>query len=136
MSSVILKTATRYLAPLLLLFSFFTLLRGHNDPGGGFIGGLVAAAGLALYAIAYDVDSARQMLHVDPIKLVATGLLIAVSSAIPAWLAGDPFMTGQWDTKTELPVLGKLGTPFMFDVGVYLVVIGITLMIIFSLMEE
>lgn len=136
MISVILSTATRYLAPLMLLFSFYTLLRGHNDPGGGFIGGLVAAAALALYAIAYDADRARHLLAIDPIRLIASGLLIAVLSGIPAWIAGDPFMTGQWDSSVEFPVLGKVGTPFVFDVGVYLVVIGITLIIILSLMEE
>ena len=135
MTSLILSTATRYLLPLLLLFSIFLLLRGHNEPGGGFVGGLVAAAAFALYAIAHGVTEARQTLRLLPRTLVGLGLLVAVGSGLVSLLLGQPFMTGLWDTRT-VPVLGKLGTPLLFDVGVYLVVIGITLLIIFTLAEE
>ncbi len=68
MTSLILSTATRYMLPLLLLFSIFLLLRGHNEPGGGFVGGLVAAAAFALYAIAFDVATARRTLGVETLK--------------------------------------------------------------------
>jgi len=135
MTSLILSTATRYLLPLLLLFSFFLLLRGHNDPGGGFAGGLVAAAAFALYAIAHGVAAARRVLPATPQTLIGGGLLVAVSSGLLPVLLGQPFMTGLWD-KRSVPVIGKLGTPLLFDLGVYLVVIGITLLIIFSLAEE
>jgi len=135
MTSLILSTATRYLLPLLLLFSIFLLLRGHNEPGGGFAGGLVAAAAFALYAIAHNVADARRVLRIDPRLLVGLGLLTALSSGLIGLLAGYPFMTGLWSTRS-LPVLGKVGTPLLFDLGVYLVVIGITLLIIFSLAEE
>jgi multicomponent Na+:H+ antiporter subunit B len=135
LSSLILSTATRYILPLMLLFSVFLLLQGHNEPGGGFVGGLVAAAAFSLYAFAFRVERARQALRVDPRQLIGVGLLIAVSSAIISLLAGYPFMTGLWG-KTPLPVLGKLGTPFLFDVGVYIVVVGVTLTIIFSLAES
>jgi multicomponent Na+:H+ antiporter subunit B len=135
MTSLILSTATRYLLPLLLLFSIFLLLRGHNDPGGGFAGGLVAAAAFALYAIANGVAAARRVLSVTPGTLIGGGLLVAVSSGLLPVLLGQPFMTGLWD-KRPIPVIGKLGTPLLFDLGVYLVVIGITLLIIFSLAEE
>ena len=63
---MILSTATRYLLPLLLMFSIFLLLRGHNEPGGGFVGGLVAGAALALYAMALGLPSARQVLGIEP----------------------------------------------------------------------
>ena len=66
MRSIVLRTATGYLLPLLLLFSVFALLRGHNEPGGGFVGGLIAAAAYALYAVGYDVESARKILQVNP----------------------------------------------------------------------
>lgn len=135
LNSMILSTATRYLLPLLLIFSIFLLLRGHNEPGGGFVGGLVAAAALALYAIALGYKTAKHLLYVDPQRLIYAGLLIAVISGFPALLTGQEFMTGLWSTQ-EIPVLGKLGTPFLFDVGVYFVVIGVTLTIIFALMEE
>ena len=135
MTSLILSTATRYLLPLLLLFSIFLLLRGHNEPGGGFAGGLVAAAAFALYTIAHNVTTAQKVLRVKPRTLIAAGLLVAVSSGLISLLAGYPFMTGLWSSQTLL-ALGKVGTPLLFDIGVYLVVIGITLLIIFSLAEE
>lgn len=127
-TSVILQTATRFFQPLLLLFSFFLLLAGHNEPGGGFAGGLVAAAALILHALAYGVESARRALGVDPRTLIGAGLLVAASSGIWAVLAGRPLLTGLWR--------GGLGTPLLFDAGVYLVVIGGTLLMVFALMEE
>jgi multicomponent Na+:H+ antiporter subunit B len=133
--SLILSTATRYLLPLLLLFSVFLLLRGHNEPGGGFVGGLVAAAAFALYAIAFDVQAARGILKVDPRVLIGVGVLTAASSGALSLLSGKPFLTALW-LKQPLPVFGKVGTPVLFDLGVYLLVLGVTLMIIFALVEE
>ena len=95
-TSPIFRTAARLLMPLLLLFSVFLLLRGHNEPGGGFVGGLVAAAAFALYAIAYGVERARRALLVKPLTLLGAGLLIALASGVPAVLRGQPFMTAQW----------------------------------------
>ena len=136
MSSLILSTATRYLLPLLLLFSIFLLLRGHNDPGGGFVGGLVAAAALALYGLAFGPVEARRLLKVEPRRLIGIGLLLALSSGLVAVLfLGRPFMTGVWST-IELPALGKPGTPLLFDLGVYLVVVGVTLTILVALSED
>ncbi len=135
MHSMILSTATRYLLPLLLMLSVFLLLRGHNEPGGGFVGGLVAGAALALYAMALGLRPARQVLGIDPRTLIYFGLLAAALSGLPALFGGLEFMTGLWSAQA-LPVIGKLGTPLLFDVGVYLVVIGITLTIIFALMEN
>lgn len=135
MDSVVLRTAIRYLLPLLLLFSVFALLRGHNEPGGGFVGGLVASSAFALYAIAFDVERARQLLPGSPRRLIGLGLLIAAFSGMIGVLVGEPFMTAQWDNR-PIPVIGKLGTPLLFDIGVYLTVIGVVLTIIFALAEE
>ncbi|WP_322791567.1 Na+/H+ antiporter subunit B [Bellilinea sp.] len=135
MGSIILYLAARYLMPLLMVFSVFLLIRGHNEIGGGFVGGLVAAAAFILYAIANNVQAARRILRVQPRTLVAAGLLVALLSGLIGWLSGKPFMTGLW-LKDPLPVIGKIGTPLMFDVGVYLVVIGVTLLIIFTLAED
>jgi multicomponent Na+:H+ antiporter subunit B len=136
MSSLILSTATRYLLPLLLLFSVFLLLRGHNDPGGGFVGGLVAAAALALYGLAFTSSQARRFLNIEPRYLIGIGLLIALSSGLIAvFWQGAPFMTGVWGT-TELPAVGKPGTPLLFDLGVYLVVVGVALTILLALAED
>lgn len=133
--SLILSTAARYLFPLLLLFSVFLLLRGHNEPGGGFVGGLVAAAAFSLYAIAEGVATARRLLAVDSRALIGLGLLVAASSGIVSLAMGQPFMTGVWG-NTPVPLLGKVGTPLLFDLGVYLVVVGVTLTIVFTLAEE
>lgn len=133
MSSLILCTATRFLLPLLLMFSVFLMLRGHNDPGGGFAGGLVAAAAFTLYAIAFDVPTTRRALRVDPRSFIGTGLLIALSSGIPPLLANKPFLTGLWFYLPGTKV--KIGTPLFFDIGVYLVVFGIALTIILALAE-
>lgn len=134
MRSLILQTATRLLVPLMLLFSVFLLLRGHNAPGGGFVGGLVAAAAVALYAIAEGVVAARQLLRMDPRTLIATGLGVAALSSVLPLLGGKVFFTGLWlAARGNQPVAG---TPLVFDVGVYLVVVGVTVTIIFSLAEE
>ena len=137
MSSIILRSATRYLFPILMLFSIFLLLRGHNEPGGGFIGGLLGATSFALYALAYDVPHARNMLRVDPHVLLGVGLLMAAGSGLFAMVLGEPYLTAQWWEWT-VPVLGevKINTPLIFDIGVYLTVVSVVLMIIFALAEE
>lgn len=138
MVSIILRTATRFLITLLLLFSLFLLFRGHNEPGGGFAAGLVVAAAFALYAIAYDIQAARSALRVDSRTLVAIGLLLTVASGLHGMvLGGDPFLTGQWG-EINLPGFEKIsiGTPLIFDIGVYITVIGTVLTIILALQEE
>ena len=134
MTSLILSTAARLLLPLLLLFSVFLLLRGHNEPGGGFVGGLVAAAAFALYALAAGVGPARAALRVNTQTVIAAGLLLAGASVALPLLAGRPAMTGLW-LPQALPIVGKVGTPFLFDVGVYLTVSGVTLRIILHMAE-
>ena len=137
MMSLILRTATGFLVTLFLLFSIFLLLRGHNEPGGGFVGGLVAASAFALYAIAYDPAAARRMLRIDPHVFIGAGLLTAAGSGLVSLAQGQPFMTGRWG-YLPVPGLGKLelGTPLFFDIGVYLVVLGVSLIIILTLAEE
>jgi multicomponent Na+:H+ antiporter subunit B len=134
--SLILRTTTRYLTPLLLIFSVFLFWRGHNQPGGGFAGGLVAAAPFALFSIAFGAAEARRVLYVEPHVLIGTGLLTALVSGVIGMLGGNPFLTGTWG-YLRLPGTDPLdlGTPLLFDLGVYLVVIGVTLSIIFALEE-
>lgn len=137
MNSLILQTATRYLIDLLLLFSIFLLLRGHNEPGGGFVGGLAAAAAFVLYTLAFDVASARKLLRIDPHVLIGIGLMIAIVSGLVRLVLGDAFLTGEWFKWNVLNAFElELGTPLFFDIGVYLVVLGVTLLIVFSLFEE
>jgi multicomponent Na+:H+ antiporter subunit A len=130
-TSPIFRTAARLLMPLLLLFAAFLLWRGHNEPGGGFVGGLVAAAAFSLYLMAFGVRRTRRALFVKPMTLLGVGLLVALGSSIPAVVRGLPFLTAQWVTD---PL--TLGTPMLFDIGVFLVVTGVVLMMIFSLAES
>jgi multicomponent Na+:H+ antiporter subunit B len=136
-TSLILATATRVILPIAFLLSVFLLVRGHNAPGGGFIGGLVAAAAFALYAMASDVESARRLLRIDPHSLVGGGLLLALGSGVAGLLVGRPLMTGLW-AEVAVPGLGKIkvGTPLAFDLGVYLLVLGVVLMIVLTLSED
>ncbi len=136
MNSLILRTATRFLTGLLLLFSIFLLLRGHNEPGGGFIGGLVGASSFALYGLAANPSLARRALVFDTRSFIAIGLIILSLTAVFPMLYGEPVLTGLWG---EIDVLGQaveFGTPLFFDIGVYLVVVGVTLTIILSISEE
>ncbi len=135
MQSLILSTTIRLLMPLLLMFSVFLLLRGHNEPGGGFVGGLVAAAAFALYSLAHGAEAGRKMLRIEPRLLVAAGLMTALVSGMLPFITGQPFLTALW-SKLPMPIIGHAGSPLLFDAGVYLVVSGMSLLIIFSLMEE
>ena len=135
MTSSILQTAVRLLMPLLLLFAVFLLLRGHNQPGGGFVGGLVVAASFVLYSIAFGVEAARRALLVRPSTLLGVGLLVALVSGLPAVAAGHAFMTALWTTVAAGSMAIAVGTPLLFDVGVFLAVIGVVLTIVFTLAE-
>jgi multisubunit Na+/H+ antiporter MnhB subunit len=121
--------------PLLLLFALFLLLRGHNQPGGGFVGGLVVAASFVLYSIAFGVDAARRALLVRPSTLLGIGLLVALVSGLPGVAVGRPFMTAIWTTVGTGSTALDVGTPLVFDIGVFLAVIGVVLTIVFTLAE-
>ena len=135
MTSSILQTGARALMPLLLLFAVFLLLRGHNQPGGGFVGGLVVALSFVLYSIAFGVDASRRALLVSPSTLLGVGPLVALTSGLPAVLMGRPFLTAQWAELSVGGTVVAVGTPLVFDVGVFLAVIGVVLTIVFTLAE-
>ena len=133
--SLILRTAARLLLVLLLVLSVFVLLRGHNEPGGGFIGGLLAAGGVAIYQLACGVTRARRLVRIDPRALAGAGLLTAIVAGVAAMVRGQAFLTGLW-SAWALPGVGKLGTPLLFDLGVFLLVLGSVLTVLFTLDEE
>ena len=135
MTSSILQTAVRVLMPLLLLFAVFLLMRGHNQPGGGFVGGLVVAASFILYSIAFGVAAARRALLVRPSTLLGVGPLVALVSGLPGPVIGQPFMTAMWTTVPTGSTALHVGTPLVFDIGVFLAVIGVVLTIVFTLAE-
>ncbi len=122
--ALIAEVFMRLLYPLLLLASVWVLLRGHNAPGGGFIGGLLAVAASAAYALVFGAAPALRRLPLQPVRLAGCGVLLAVLSGMPALLQGSPFLTHRWASLplggTQLP----LSTVILFDLGVYLCVWG------------
>ncbi len=138
MNSTILTAATRLLVSLLILFSVFMLLRGHNLPGGGFIGGLIGATGFVLYAIALGAESTRAALRFEPQNTAMVGLGVALGAGVWAVFFDDAFFTGQWlfigETEDDkgLPISSVL----VFDIGVYLVVFGSILTLVLALEDE
>ncbi len=131
MISLILSTSSKILLPVLLIFSFFVLIRGHYEPGGGFVGGLVAASAFALYAVSNGVKEAKRLFPYSR-PFILLGLSVALFSGLLSLFHGKTAFTGLW-TEFSLPVVGRLSTPFLFDTGVYFVVIGITVSIVYTL---
>jgi multicomponent Na+:H+ antiporter subunit B len=137
MNSVILQIAAKYLRWLLLVFAVLALFRGHNYPGGGFIGGLMAGLAIVYKGFAYNAFQVKEQMQNRPELYIGGGLFAILLSFVPSVLKGETLMTGMW-FKIPTPVGEgiKLGTPFLFDVGVFFVVIGVTLMFVFSLTKK
>lgn len=134
MYSMLLRTTVRLIIPLTLLFSVFVLLRGHSDPGGGFVGGLVASAGFALYSLSIGVDEAQRSLKLSPQTISTFGLTCAIVAGVLPLAQGKPFLTSLW-LEVPLPI-GEplaLGTTLLFDIGVYFAVVGTVLLVVFAL---
>jgi multicomponent Na+:H+ antiporter subunit B len=136
MRTLIFRTAAPYLTALMLLFSVFVLLRGHNEPGGGFIGGLIAASAFAIHGIAFGVPTVRRALHFHPMAIAGFGLLLAASSGLVSFAFNVPFLTGLWISPDIFGVTVDLSTVLFFDVGVYLVVVGAISSIALSLEDR
>ncbi|XWN30663.1 MAG: Na+/H+ antiporter subunit B [Devosia sp.] len=136
MSTLIFRTIAPHLSALMVLFSIFVLLRGHNEPGGGFIGGLIAASAIAIYGIAFGVAEVRKAMIVHPNALAGFGLLAASLAGVAAVFAGKPFLTGLWYLPTLQGVKLPISTVLVFDVGVYFVVVGSIAAIALTLEEN
>ncbi|MFA7415358.1 MAG: Na+/H+ antiporter subunit B [Rhizobium sp.] len=136
MNTLIFRTIAPFIAALMVLFSIFVLLRGHNEPGGGFIGGLIAASALAIYGIAFGVQAVRRAVWFHPMSIAGAGLMLACLSGLLSAVFGVPFMTGLWIYPQILGVEVPLATVMSFDVGVYLVVVGSITSIALALEEK
>lgn len=132
MRSLILHIAVRVLFPILIIASLMSLFRGHHEPGGGFIGGLVAASAYILLTLSMGVKKARSRLPMEPLFFMSTGLFISFLSAVLPMFFGNGYMEALW-AGFYLPVIGMPGTPLMFDIGVYMLVTGIVCKIIFTI---
>lgn len=136
MKSIIFRTVAPFLAGLMMLFSIFVLLRGHNEPGGGFIGGLIAVSALAIYGIAHGVETVRRAIFFHPMAIAGAGLFAASLAGLASLFARVPFMTGLWIYPSFFGVEVPLSTVMLFDTGVYLVVVGAISSIALSLEER
>lgn len=137
MTSLIFVTCNRLIVPLMIVLSVILLLRGHNMPGGGFVGGLLIASAYALIGMAEGTSKARQMVGVKLHMLIGIGLLCATLAGVIGMVLGGSFLQGVW-TKVPVPGLTdplKIGTPVLFDIGVMLAVWGVVLMMIFYLAQ-
>jgi multicomponent Na+:H+ antiporter subunit B len=132
--TIMLATAIKLLMPLFIIFSLYLLFRGHNDPGGGFIGGLIGSMGFVFYTMTFGSEVTIKTYKINSMALIATGLFLAAASGIISIFYGDIFLTARWEDY-YLPFIGRPGTPILFDIGVYILVMGIILKITFSMSE-
>ncbi|OIJ22094.1 Na(+)/H(+) antiporter subunit B [Anaerobacillus alkalidiazotrophicus] len=134
---LMLHTITRIVAFIILSFSVFLFFAGHNNPGGGFIGGLMTAAALLLLYVSFDIKSIKKVIPFNYTTMIAVGMLFAIGTGVASMLRGFPFLT-QFDKYVTFPILGKvhLTTALPFDLGVYLVVVGVTLLSILTIAED
>ncbi len=136
-NDVILKTVSKVAIFIIVAFSLYLFFAGHNSPGGGFIGGLMTSAAIVLLALAFGLDVIEQVLPIDFTRLTAAGLLIAVVTGAGSFVLGAPFLSHAFG-HFYLPLLGdtELATAVIFDLGVYLAVVGVTMTIILSIGRE
>ncbi|RIX97735.1 Na(+)/H(+) antiporter subunit B [Aureimonas flava] len=132
MNSIVLSAFSRLFFLLMIAVSLYVLYRGHNEPGGGFVGGLIGASGLAVLALAEGVDAARRALRLHPVAVMGLGLVLALLSGVPGLVTHGSFLTHWWLHLGSL----HLGTALLFDIGVYMVVIGGVLALVLRFYEE
>ena len=136
-NDLILKTTTTAIVFILLGFAIYLLFAGHNMPGGGFIGGLVTSGAIILLYMAYGEKVVSTLFKFNFRTLVPLGVLIALLTGVGSFFFGKPSLTHTFGHIT-LPVFGslELATAMLFDIGVYLTVLGVTITIILNVNER
>jgi multisubunit Na+/H+ antiporter MnhB subunit len=136
--SYIFRTVVRFAFFIINILAVYLLLRGHDLPGGGFIGGLASAISLVLLGLALGLEEMHRVLRFDPVRVAGAGLLLATLTGAAPLLFGKPFLEHFHFHFTAVPLLGDVhvGTPLVFDIGVFLVVVGMTSKIIFVLAKS
>lgn len=132
--SNILRNSTRFIASIMLLISVLLVLRGHNYPGGGFIGALVACGAIGLYALAFGIKATGFSRWIVKLVLLALVLLL-VALLLPLYFH-QPLLTGMWFQINIGVFAFQLGTPLLFDFGVYFLVIAAISSIIVELEDK
>ena len=124
--SPMLATGTRTMIPTLVLFSVYLLVVGHDVPGGGFAGGLIAASALLLLYLAFGIRGLRRVLPTDPEQIMGIGLALAILGGLIGLFFEGTFLTYTF-VSTDVPLIGevKLSSLLVFDLGVYTLVIGL-----------
>jgi multicomponent Na+:H+ antiporter subunit B len=136
-NNLILQTATALIAFLLLGFSIYLFMAGHNSPGGGFIGGLVTAAAIVLLYMAYGIKFVEKIIPINFRIMIPIGLLVALLTSMGSFLFDVPFLSHTYD-YFQIPIFGEveLATATLFDLGVYLTVVGVTVTIIVNIAND
>ncbi|UFU01134.1 Na(+)/H(+) antiporter subunit B [Radiobacillus kanasensis] len=136
-NDLILRTTTNLIAFILLAFSIYLFLAGHSSPGGGFVGGLMTSAAFVLMYMAYGFDTVRKIIPINFRLFIPIGLSIALLTGLGSFVFNQPFLS-QTFAYFHLPVFGEkeLATALLFDLGVYITVIGVTMTIILSIAED
>ena len=127
----------RLMFPAIALLAVYLLLRGHNLPGGGFVAGLTLAVAVVLQYMAGGTRWAETRLEVRPLRWIGVGLLVAAASGAGSWLFAHPFLTSH-TAHVELPLLGPLELPsaFLFDLGVFSLVVGASVLMLVALAHQ
>ncbi|SET38591.1 multicomponent Na+:H+ antiporter subunit B [Salinibacillus kushneri] len=133
-NDLILRTTTALIAFILLGFSIYLFLAGHQSPGGGFIGGLMTSAAIVLMYMAYGLEPIAKIIPVNFKLMIPAGLLIAALTGVGSFVFGESFLSQTYG-HFHLPLFGdiELATAMLFDLGVYLTVIGVTLTIMLTI---
>ncbi len=136
-NDVMLQTATKVVTFIILMFAVHIFFAGHYTPGGGFVGGLLTASAIVLLMLAFDIPTIKKILPINYVVLTAVGLLIAIATASASIIFDVPFFTHAYD-YFDLPLFGEtsLHSALLFDIGVYLVVVGVTMTIIQTIGED
>ena len=124
MNTIIFRTVAPLIVASMLVFSVYVCLRGHNEPGGGFIGGLIGATSIALFGMSSGVSAVRRALKIDPMALAGFGVLLSGLSGLLSLFTTSPFMTSIWLYMHLGETTVPISTPLFFDLGVYFVVFG------------
>lgn len=136
-NDVMLQTATKVVTFIILMFAVHIFFAGHYTPGGGFVGGLLTTSAIVLLMLAFDIKTVKKILPLNYVTMTAIGLLLALATAAASIIFDVPFFTHAYD-YFDLPLFGKtsLHSAMLFDAGVYLVVVGVTMTIIQTIGED
>lgn len=128
---------TSLIAFILLGFAVYLLLAGHNSPGGGFVGGLMTSAVIVLLYITHGIDAVNKMIPINFRKIIPYGILIALLTGVGSFIFNVPFLTHTFGSF-QFPFFGEveLATAMLFDLGVYITVLGATITIIYTIASD